>query len=161
MRKVFAAACVLAVLLAVPAAADQWTKYENDRFGYSVEYPDIFSEMKEPENGDGVWLSSKDGRYALTLSGGYNVLGDDGEAMLASRLEDVSSVLSKEATPGGYRLVYDDGKERLFFECAVVNEEAWTSFVLSCPKEEQERFVPVVERMEKSLGFPSGEGTGR
>ena len=56
MRKVFAVACVLAVLLAVPAAADPWTKYENDRFGYSVEYPDIFSEMKEPENGDGVWL---------------------------------------------------------------------------------------------------------
>ena len=156
VRKIFVlCALLLFPVLCAAAPAERWTEYINDRFGYSVEHPDIFEEAGKPENGDGVWLSSKDGRYALTLSGGYNVLEEDGEAMLASRLEDVSHVLSKEATPGGYRLVYDDGKERLFFECAVVNEEAWTSFVLSCPKEEQERFVPVVERMEKSLGFPS------
>ena len=46
-----------------------------------------------------------------------------------------------------------DGAELVVYEYAVVNEEAWTSFVLSCPKEEQERFASVAERMEKSLGF--------
>ena len=160
VRKIFVlCALLLFPVLCAAAPAERWTEYINDRFGYSVEHPDIFEEAGKPENGDGVWLSSKDGRYALTLSGGYNVLEEDGEAMLASRLEDVSHVLSKEAAPDGYRLVYGDGKERLFFECAVVNEEAWASFILRRPKDEDEdeRFRPIATRMERSLSLSKGE----
>ena len=52
-----------------------------------------------------------------------------------------------------------DGAELVVYEYAVVNEEAWTSFVLSCPKEEDEdeRFRPIATRMERSLSLSKGE----
>ena len=91
---------MLCVLLAFPAwgAAQKWARYVNKRFGYSVEYPDLFSKRDEPANGDGVWLKSKDGRTRLTFSGGYNVLMQDGEATLESR--EAEGVLKKESGSG-------------------------------------------------------------
>mgnify|MGYP003362264802 FL=1 len=71
VRKIFVlCALLLFPVLCAAAPAEKWTEYINDRFGYSVEHPDIFEEAGKPENGDGVWLSSKDEKYKLTLSGG-------------------------------------------------------------------------------------------
>lgn len=162
VKKIFVlCALLLFPVLCAAAPAERWTEYVNDRFGYSVEHPDIFEEAGKPENGDGVWLSSKDGKYELTLSGGWNVLGDDGESRLKSRLENVAHVSVQESEKGWYRLVYGnsgkDGAERVVYEYAVVNEEAWASFILSWPKDEDARFRVLIARMEKSLSLPKGE----
>ncbi len=69
----FAAAVLSLFSILVPgadAAEEQWISYVNERFGYSIEYPDIFSDIQESDNGDGVWLSFETDKYALTLSGG-------------------------------------------------------------------------------------------
>ena len=59
VRKIFVlCALLLFPVLCAAAPAERWTEYINDRFGYSVEHPDIFEEASKPENGDGVWLSS-------------------------------------------------------------------------------------------------------
>ena len=58
VRKIFVlCALLLFPVLCAAAPAEKWTEYINDRFGYSVEHPDIFEEASKPENGDGVWLS--------------------------------------------------------------------------------------------------------
>ena len=50
-----------------------------------------------------------------------------------------------------------DGAELVVYEYAVVNEEAWASFIFSWPKDEDARFRPLIARMEKSLSLPKGE----
>jgi hypothetical protein len=174
MRKSICGIAVLALTSAFLAAfaslawADEsWTSYVNARFGYSVEYPDIFSKTEAPDNGDGVWMQSDDENYRLTLSGGYNVLGEDGQARLAARLEEVSHIVGDSATSGDgwYRVVYSDdggrdGSEHLFHEYGVINSENWASLILVYPLEEKERFTPMTERMESSLALP-GTGNGK
>jgi hypothetical protein len=143
------------------AATDEnWARYDNGRFGYSAEYPDIFSKTEEPDNGDGVWKTSDDDNYRLTFSGGYNVLGDDGESRLKSRLEEVAHIVegSDESGDGWYRVIYSDdggrdGNEHLFYEYGIIDGENWASFILTYPLDEQERFAPIVERMEGSLNL--------
>lgn len=157
---------VQAFALPAPAAKDEWASYVNARFGYSAEYPDIFTIMEEPENGDGVWLKTGDGKYALTLSGGFNVLGEDGEGRLQDRLRNVAHIVpgSEAAGPGWYRVIYSDdggrdGKERRFHEYGILDGENWASFILVYPLEEEDRFSAAADRMEKSLALPSsGEG---
>lgn len=159
--------CAAAVLILrvfafpAPAAEEKWTSYVNGRFGYSAEYADIYTEKDEPENGDGVWLSTSDGKYALTLSGGFNVLGEDGESRLRSRLGEVAHILpgSDESAPDWYRVIYSDdggenGTERLFSEYGRINSENWASFILVYPKEERERFAPIAAHLEKTLMIP-------
>ena len=76
-------------------------------------------------------------------------------------MENVAHVSVQESKKGWYRLVYGnsgkDGAERVVYEYAVVNEEAWASFIFSCPKDEDARFRPIAVRMERSLSLPKGE----
>ena len=146
MKKILCA--LLCVILVVPAwgAAQKWAKYVNERFGYSVEYPDIFSKRDEPANGDGVWLKSKDGKTRLTLSGGFNVLMQDGEAMLESR--EARGILKKESGSSWFRLVRQEGKQ-IIHEYGVVNDDDWASFTFAYPKGKD--FKTAISRMERSL----------
>ncbi|MEA4881300.1 MAG: hypothetical protein VB045_07475 [Synergistaceae bacterium] len=151
--------------LRASAADEQWTSYDNERFGYSVEYPEIFTDVKESDNGDGVWFSTEDDKYGLTLSGGFNVLEEDGEARLRSRLENVAHIVpgSDESGPGWYRVIYSDdggkdGNEHLFHEYGIIDKENWSSFILVYPLEEQERFVSIAANMEKTLLLPPSDG---
>ena len=157
---------VQAFALPVPAAKDEWISYGNARFGYSMEYPDIFTSLEEPDNGDGIWLKTKGEKYALTISGGFNVLGEDGEGRLQARLREVAHIVpgSEAAGPGWYRVVYSDdggrdGKEHRFHEYGILDGENWASFILVYPLEERDRFAAAAARMEKNLALPSsGEG---
>ena len=153
-------------------AAEDWTLYENERFGYEVEYPYVLSNVVlEPDNGDGVELASEDGNYRLTISGGYNVLEDDAEAALERRLEETSHLgrLRDTFGDGWYRAVFaddggKDGNVRLYHEYGVIDEDNWASFILVYPKDEENRFAEITARMEKSLALPQpdeqSEGAG-
>jgi len=143
------------------AADAPWTTYTNERFGYSIELPDIFPDVREPDNSDGVWMQSDDENYRLTISGGYNVLEYEGKDMLKNRLEEVAHIVpdSDKSGEGWYRLIYSDdggrdGNEHLFHEYGVVNKENWASFTLVYPKEEEARFSATAQRMEESLSLP-------
>lgn len=157
-----AAAAFLACACALPVSAKEtWTTYVNERFGYSVEHPEIYTDTEEPENGDGLWLSTDGDIYTLTLSGGYNILGENGESRLRSRLEETAHIVSApdESDQGWYRLIYSDdggrdGNERLFHEYGKIDNEHWASFILVYPLEEKERFAPIAERMEETLQLP-------
>lgn len=50
-----------------------------------------------------------------------------------------------------------DGAELVVYEYAVVDEEAWASFILRRPKDEDARFRPIAARMERSLSLSKGE----
>ena len=50
-----------------------------------------------------MWLEFKDKKYSLILSGGYNILMQDGRAMLESRA--TGDVLKKESGQTWFRLV--------------------------------------------------------
>ncbi|MDR0882923.1 MAG: hypothetical protein LBP55_10390 [Candidatus Adiutrix sp.] len=146
-------------------ADDSWRSYANGRFGYSAEYPDIFSKTGEPDNGDGVWLESVGQKYRLTLSGGYNALAEDGESKLKSRLQEVAHVIEGSETFGNgwYRIVYSDdggkdGNEHLFHEYGIVDHESWASFIFAYPRKEEKRFAAIIPRLETSLALAaSGE----
>lgn len=171
MRKtlLFCAAMVFMVsVVALPASAadENWISYVNERFGYSVEYPDIFSDIQESDNGDGLWLSFETDKYALTLSGGYNVLEEDAESKLRNRLEEIPSIVpgSEKSGPGWYRVIHTiesgvDGTESFFYEYGIIDSENWATFILLYPSEERERFAAIAASMEKTLQLPSSEGT--
>lgn len=165
----FAAAVLSLFSILVPgadAAEEQWISYVNERFGYSIEYPDIFSDIQESDNGDGVWLSFETDKYALTLSGGYNVLEEDAESKLRNRLEEIPRIVpgSEKSGPGWYRVIHTiesgvDGTESFFYEYGIIDSENWATFILLYPSEERERFAAIAAKMEKTLQLSSSEGT--
>ena len=148
------------------SAAGEKTKYKSyadARFGCSVEYPDIFGEPSESENG-GVRFESADGEYTLSVWGRENVSGLDGESLLNECKERVAHIVpdSEKSGPSFYSIEYSDdggqdGVEHIFHEYGVVNAETAAMFVLRYPKEEEERFAEIKSAMEASFKLPDAE----
>ena len=154
MKKFFIA--LLFVLLCVTAsnAAQKWKNYFNERFEYLIEYPDLFSEIREPDNGDGVWLESKDGKYKLTLSGANNIFMEDGHEFLAS-LKLEKNIIKKESGSTWFRVVYRE-KNKIIHYYGIINEELCCSFTFEYPDEKNgKNFDSEIKRMEKSLKLKS------
>ena len=124
---------LLSLMLSVPvyAAEQEWIRYVNERFGYAVE-----------------WLKSNNGKYDLTLSGGYNVLMQDGHAMIEAM--DAKGVIKKESGSTWFRLIRRD-KGQIVHLYGIVNEDAWTSFTFAYPKGKD--FDVIIKHMEKTLSL--------
>ena len=143
---------LLLLLLVMPADAapknKKWNSYVNARFNYSIEYPNIFTKRTESENGDGLWLEAKDTR--LTLSGGYNVLMQDGADMVGSR--NLEGMIIGESGSGWFRLVRREGT-MIIHEYGVLNDDVWASFTFTYIK--TKNFNSVIKKMEKTLRLTS------
>jgi hypothetical protein len=68
---------ILSVLIAMSFAAitsaDTWRTYRNDRYGTTIDYPDIFKAQRPPDSDDGLEFKSADGAD-FTVSAAYNAL---------------------------------------------------------------------------------------
>jgi hypothetical protein len=71
-------------LLALPAFAQSWDRYDNARFGYGVDIPPGFSIQGESDNGDGVTYAAAGRPTYLVIWGGH--LSSDFETETAQRM---------------------------------------------------------------------------
>lgn len=156
--------CFLVLVLSISAAgaagaADRLAlscKYINDRYGYTIKYPDIFDKKFESDSGDGVTLSSKDGRYKLLIWGGYNILEDTPDTMLAgfvkSSGEDGDKTVSKQAGKNSCYLVsHNEKKKSLSYRMALLGDDMYSVFFITYPKAEEKEFEKVIKEMKASL----------
>lgn len=156
--------CFLALVfcfsaLASADAADKLAlscKYTNDRYGYSVKYPDIFDKKSESDSGDGITLSSKDGKYKLLIWGGYNVLDETPDAMLAgfvnSSREGGEKTVSKQSGKSScYLISHNEKKKSLSYRMALLDDGMYSVFFITYPKAEEKEFEKVIKEMKASL----------
>ena len=131
-------------------------KYENERYGYSIKYPDIFDKKIESDSGDGVTLSSKDGKYKLLIWGGYNVLSDTPDTLLASAAktarENGGKTVSGQAGKNSCYLVsHNEKKGSISYHMTFVNDDDIKAFLFTYPKAEEKQFEKVIKEMKASF----------
>lgn len=132
----------------------QYNTYANARFGYSLDYPDLYSASRESDNGDGVTLESDDGIYTLRIWGSYNVLNDSGKTLLADARERVTDIYEEYAEEKFYRIEYGGGvneKPSFFYECGYITGDCLLGFIIQYPEEEQDEFNAIIARMTDNL----------
>jgi hypothetical protein len=150
----FATAAAPAV--AQTSGAPHWRTYQNDRYGTTIDYPDLFKAEPPPDNDDGRRFKSADGaEFAVFAS--YGALDFDragyqkyileklgpGKAATYQAHGDDWFVISGTEGDGifyeRYRLSH--GKEMGFVE----------GFVMSYPAALKQTYDPLMARMAKSL----------
>ena len=157
----FAAAAAPAV--AQTSGAPNWRTYQNDRYGTTIDYPDIFKAEPPPDNDDGRRFKSADGaEFAVFASYGaldFDLAGyqkyileklDPGEAVTYQAHGDNWFVISGSEGDGIFyeRYMLSHGKE--------MAEGFVEGFVMSYPAALKQTYDPIVARMAKS--FRSGSG---
>lgn len=148
----------LAGAAAVPAAN---LVYDNERFGYHVEYPDSFSQEGElPMNGDGIRLSSEDALLSFWAS--YNVLSQTPEEYLAlcTEGEEVSSSkwgedycqFTKAADSSEAGTAGTDSDESVTFRYVFfASDDRLIGFQITYPAEEKKAYKKIIKSLKKSL----------
>ena len=152
-RAIFATAAVLC-LVAIPALAAAWSRYDNGRFGYGIDLPPGFSDVAEAENDDGGVSTSEDGNAELRVWGGYLVVGDF--------KSDVADRVNSDRADG-WTITYDSRKagkaswsgsrgDRVFYARAVkACDDSAAYFRIEYDRADLDAYDAIISRLVKSL----------
>lgn len=164
-----AVGATLVVLLAPsPAAAAEWSRHTNDRFGASAEIPAWFRKLPDPANGDGFAFTSPDRRARIFVTGNYMVT-TDGTVGFSKYKE----VLLQDAVADGVKVTYrSGGRDWLAYSGSKGSMIVYVKAIAACrdvvnrihmeyPGSERRTFDPIATRVSRSLRHQGGWGCTR
>lgn len=150
-------AVTLSILLAgwpATASTRKWKVYTNARFGYSICYPaDLLTAQPEADNGDGR-VFSDNSQVELQVWGGYNVLEQDMDAVVAG-LASANAFISYRHTGTNWAVISGKENGTVFYAKALKDRRAWDDidsilvFRLTYPQGEAGTYDPVAIRLPK------------
>lgn len=141
------------------AAAVEYKKYQNKRYGFSIEYPAFFKDKDVPINGDGKSFVSDDGTVNFTVSGSNNTL-NLGDAyspeqylneMLLPALKNVTLKVQKD----NYVLVSWKDGEKIGYTKAVVGKGSVNQYTIKYPASKKAEFDSIIEHLNNTFKTPT------
>ena len=143
-------------LVPMAARAADWTRYANDRYGFSVEVPAAFKAGAPPENGDGLAFSSPDGRSTIRAFGHLlvdekDLVDDERQTELFSRDEHLQ-VTYRQASARAFTLSGLKG-DRIVYMRAVATCKgiAAATIEIDYPQGDKARFDALIAHMAATL----------
>ena len=146
---------IVFALLSSPAIAQGWERYDNARFGYSMDVPPVFAGSGESDNGDGESFYNPSGAQGLVVWGAGLVGDFEGE---------VSSAMDYAIAENGWNITYQAVTPRWASFSGITNGRVlYQRMVLLCDGTSYAAFraeysstnmtdmTPVIERLVQSL----------
>lgn len=127
-----------------------YKKYINNRYGFSIDYPDFLTKVSYSENGDGIHLTNKNEDVILGVSGRNNVLYDTVESEYKETLRRYSNITYKKVFKNGF-VVSGIENGNIFYINEVIGEGAINSFYIEYPRSREKEFDSIVKRIYKSF----------
>jgi len=142
-------------LLATPAFAQAWERYENVRFGYSMDVPPVFAGSGESYTGDGESFYNPQGAQGLVVWGA-DMTGDFES--------EVSSAMDHAVAENGWNITYravtprwasfsgiENGRilyQRMILLC---NGTSYAAFRAEYSVSDTAEMTPMIERLVQAL----------
>jgi len=163
LRRAFQFAALTAALAAGDiggASAETWRTYHNDRYGTTIEYPDLFQPGQPPDSNDGRSFTSADGA-SFSVFASYNALDFDlaGYEAFISKNLSAGKIITYRAHGRDWFVISGTlGADQVFYERYLLSHggEMTEGFVTTYPSGLKQKYDPIVARMAKSFH----QGTG-
>jgi serine/threonine-protein kinase len=127
--------------------------YKNERFQFSIEYPDTFVTKMLPENGDGIILASPDGNTELTISGINNVI-EVTPLSLFNDLVKIHNPSYKKQQGNWFVASWAEG-DMIVYEKCVVGTGSENTFIIKYPSSQKQAYDSIVEHLSSTFKTPS------
>ena len=141
------------------ARAETWLTYQNDRYGTTIDYPDMFKPEPPPDNDGGRAFKSTDGaRFSVSASyGGIDSNLAEYRDFILKNLKAGETVTYKTSGKNWF-VISGTAGSNIFYERHMLSHggEMTEDFVISYPAAAKAAYDPIVARMAKS--FRSGSG---
>ena len=146
------------VFFTASAFASDWTRYENERFGVSIDIPPGFvNDVDPPENGDGLTFHSVDGRAELLVWGSHVTeasFADEATTRMNSEINDGWAVAYVKHGNDDSWLVYSGSREGRLVYAKTMGACKGTlsvNFRIEYPVDQRAAYDAVVTRLASSL----------
>lgn len=148
MRGVLAA---LLILMAFPALADEWTHYENARFGYAIDVPPGFVPQDKTVTNDGLVFLTPTAQ--LHVYGGHlaRSFEDDVQFRIETTTANGFAIRYQATTPSWATYSAASGSRILYERMIALCGDAIAAFVLVYYESDAVEFEPTVDRLVRSL----------
>ncbi|MDD2443597.1 MAG: trypsin-like peptidase domain-containing protein [Desulfotomaculaceae bacterium] len=131
-----------------------WSRYANQRFGFSIEYPSDFIKGPAPQNGDGMTFYNK--TAVLTVSAYYNYSNKGINELYDYYKSYMSGNITYSPIGGTWFVISSDNNGKLIYQKIILNEDVVNQFTFVFPKNQKDYYVPIVDHLEST--FRSGNG---
>src|SRR5699024_2272821 len=118
--------------------------YVNDRFGFSVEYPDNFIADSRPENNDGITVHDDDA--TLTVSGTHGWSSANGDYVTTSEVNSIEAIYEEEIADleyAGFKIGYESVKDN-WYVISYTNESHIVYYFQSKPNYTAPKTTPFI-----------------
>lgn len=135
-----------------------YKKYANERYGFSIEYPDNFKVKVIPNNGDGIILQSQDEKAELTISGINNVLGNTAVSEYNELLSQHNAASYKIQKNNWFILSWIED-DKIVYQKTVVGSGSENSFIIKYPTSQKDYYNPIVSHFVDTFESPGIESS--
>jgi|GEM_PF-5737153 len=127
-----------------------YTAYNNERFGFSFEYPDFLTMAPPPTNGDGVEIYSNDG-FELTAYGAHIMdPSRDIDDYYNEATEDLTNIAYQKKADDWFVLSYKSN-DIVTYSKFYLGESQLNSLTITYPDSQKEKYDPITARISKSF----------
>jgi serine/threonine-protein kinase len=154
---------LLLLCASLPAAAETYRSYANERFGATADVPASWRAGPPPENGDGLIFRSPDGSAALTVSGSLNIADSVDEAMRDQAAPNDGEAVTYRKSGKRHVTVSGTKGDRIFYRKSILvcGDQIWNSIHLEYPARDKKTYDALVTHVAKSLrGGPGYQISG-
>lgn len=130
-----------------------YKQYDNNRFGFSIEYPIDFTVKVDPANNDGCIFQSSDGKVELTVSGINNVLNDTAISEYNKLLSQHSDATYKKQENNWFEVSWVDGNN-IIYEKNVIGTGSMNTFVIKYPSSQKDNYSAIVSHLISTFKTP-------
>lgn len=151
MRRLLA--LLVLILVAAPALAAGWDRYENARFGYVIDVPPDFTGNGESANGDGQGFQNLSRGQGLVVWGGHALDGFEGEvaAGLELLVQDGWNPGQQTVTPSWASVSAVKGQRIRHLRMIALCGDSFAGYALDYMATDATAMAPLLVRMDRSL----------
>lgn len=130
-----------------------YERYYNDRYGYSITYPDNIFVIDNPEDHSGNTLQSKDGKVKLKIYGTNNSSNITIESIYNQARKNKN--LYYKSHSGNWCVTSWVDADKIIYEQTAVGKGSQNTFRFEFPSDQKDKYTKVVEMLNRSFKTPS------
>jgi len=146
----------VAVSEARAATAGDWSRYQNERFGFRLEYPaNLFHVERTTEAGDGRVFAARDGQARLLVGALSNHDQHSAKSYqdFLARTSYASYTITNRPLGDDWLVLSGEADGTIFYEKAILScgGELISSFALLYPADKRDTYEPILARIANSF----------
>jgi len=127
----------------------EYKNYHNERYLYSIMYPNNLKIVDDHANGQGNMLESDDKKVSLQIYGTNNASNDNINSIYSKAIKN-TNMYYKVKAGNWFVISYIEG-DKIVYQKKVVGKSSTNTFIFKFPSNEKDKYTTVVDTLEKSF----------